>query len=483
MSITKYLSTYSESEAGLALQLINARYPSNSLYQRFDYSLCLPCFDEHTRDAQRFIDFIDTQTNTLLVLVLNEPSHTQQLSANNIALRQHLLNIDDNCQQLQNLTLIKSKNDSAILLVERTHDTQCIPSKQGVGLARKIAADIVTLFIHNNLVRHPWIHCCDADSSLPFDYFIAINRQHNDTHCSAITYPFLHQHTEPQSEPKQQRLVNQQDIDLATQLYDWRLRQYVQGLHHAGSAYAFYALGSILAIHYRYYAIARGFPKRAGGEDFYLLNKLRKLGRIEIAASTPLLIRPRVSHRAPFGTGEAVTKLINSQHATDVALFYNPIIFSLLKIALRWLDNAYPQQEFLQRSLHKASKEKAIAMLSKSLADEITKEWLDEQTKENATQNPILSEQAAANNIAISFLSVGIEQFFAHSNKQCQHVDNYRQHAMQWFDGFKTLKWVHASEKQGLQKLSAKALNRDFGIYVVSETRPDSTAIKQSSPS
>ena len=73
-------------------------------------------------------------------------------------------------------------------------------------------------------------------------------------------------------------MYEDQFCNTATALYELRLHHYVLGLEYAGSPYAYHTLGSCLAVKADAYAQVRGFPKRAGAEDFYLLNKLAKLG-------------------------------------------------------------------------------------------------------------------------------------------------------------------------------------------------------------
>ncbi len=69
-------------------------------------------------------------------------------------------------------------------------------------------------------------------------------------------------------------------VFLATQLYELSLRYYVAGMKFARSPYAFHTIGSSMAVSPVHYARVRGFPKREAGEDFYLLNKLAKLGSV-----------------------------------------------------------------------------------------------------------------------------------------------------------------------------------------------------------
>ncbi|MCB0405966.1 MAG: hypothetical protein KDD51_14385, partial [Bdellovibrionales bacterium] len=80
-----------------------------------------------------------------------------------------------------------------------------------------------------------------------------------------------------------------------------------------------------------------GFPKREAAEDFYLLNKLAKVGRIESLKSPLLNIRPRPSDRVPFGTGQATGKLSAALQRGEAYRVYDPRVFDCLG---QWIQAA-----------------------------------------------------------------------------------------------------------------------------------------------
>ena len=140
------------------------------------------------------------------------------------------------------------------------------PADLGVGLARKTGCDLALQWMHEGAISGAvdlQYRCrCDAAARL-LQQLEGITRE-----AVAAVFPFLHV---PGTAPA---------IDRATTLYELRLHQYVLGLEYAASPYAHHTLGSCLAVKADAYAQVRGFPKRAGAEDFYLLNKLAKLGAI-----------------------------------------------------------------------------------------------------------------------------------------------------------------------------------------------------------
>ena len=122
--------------------------------------------------------------------------------------------------------------------------------------------------------------------------------------------------------------------------YELHLRYYVDRLRHAGSPYAFHTIGSTIAIHAEVYARVRGVPRRSAGEDFYLLNKAAKVAPVFAATRPEIVIRARLSDRVPFGTGPALRAM------GDVSSFasYACESFDLLREAIGFIDQGASMQ-------------------------------------------------------------------------------------------------------------------------------------------
>ena len=88
---------------------------------------------------------------------------------------------------------------------------------------------------------------------------------------SAVSLPFTHRATEDPA------------LSHATLIYELTMHHYVLHLQAIGSPYAFHTLGSSCVIHSHAYAAVRGMPLRNAAEDFYLLNKLAKVGPVHCA--------------------------------------------------------------------------------------------------------------------------------------------------------------------------------------------------------
>jgi hypothetical protein len=208
-------------------------------------------------------------------------------------------------------TVLPGKLD--VLLLDRASLGARVPRKEGVGLARKIGADVALALHAQGRVASRFIFSTDADATLPRTHFDLGDVEHRSDVAAAV-FSFWH---EASADP---------DVTRATALYELSLRYYVAGLAWAGSPYAFHTLGSALAVTTEAYAAVRGFPKRDAAEDFYLLNKVAKIGAIAKCSSERIGIESRLSARTPFGTGASVARAIPAERS-----FYAPDAFAVLR--------------------------------------------------------------------------------------------------------------------------------------------------------
>jgi hypothetical protein len=388
----KYLQHYAEPEASALLQA--------DLTQCWRNVLVIPAY----RESPELLKDLPDAPDTLLILVLNRPDSDPDTRCND-ALRDHLMALP----RVKSLVgagamLLAMADGRHLLLMERPEP---LPQNEAVGLARKIGCDAALALGVAGYIGSRWIHCSDADAKLPEEYFRAAEQIRS---ASALSYPY--HHTRP-ADPREQ---------VAIDLYEQYLRQYVDGLRDAGSPYAFHTLGSCLAVDATAYARVRGFPRRAGGEDFYLLNKLAKQGPVAIPDCAAIRLSARLSQRAPFGTGPALVKLLKEEHPQQCAMFYDPRCFEGLAALLACMaEHGRPGLEMddLQRLLA-----------------------------------PMPQVRAAAEDL-------GIAKFLTHASSQCSSREAFERQFQQWFDGFRTLKFIHALcaswERISLQELERQA--------------------------
>jgi hypothetical protein len=193
-------------------------------------------------------------------------------------------------------------------------------------------------------------------------------------------FPYLHIADDPQ-------------LQTRAELYELHLRYYVNRLAHAGSPYAFHTLGSTMAVHAQAYAKVRGYPRRNAGEDFYVLNKLAKVDTIHCLNAPQITIHARASDRVPFGTGPALARI--SDDAENYCS-YAATSFELLKDTLQ-----------------------AIAATIEGGA------W-----PRPAEADPVLHE-------------FGFFHMLENARRQQRSPATLRKALHQWFDGFRTLRFIH----------------------------------------
>lgn len=321
-TIEKYLQKYAEPEV---------RHFDALNLDVFNNCLVIPAYQEEYTSLKKV--WLQLDKNVLIILIVNSPKAGDEKTHDLIK----DIQIDSHTRRAnQNLFFLVNTEGRSILLVDRC--SMPIPPKQGVGLARKIGADIALSLIVNKKIESPWIFCTDADVSLPSSYFDVVTNV--DDACSAFIYPFQHQTTQAHQH--------------ACQLYESSLLYYVVGLKFASSAYAYTTIGSTIAISAYAYAAVRGFPCRSAGEDFYLLNKLAKVGNIQQISAPIIVISGRLSERVPFGTGVGIKRILDKPDSEVELLFYNPLVFLALKALLEKLrtcqESAKLKEYFAQDS-------------------------------------------------------------------------------------------------------------------------------------
>lgn len=375
MAVDKYLSRYAEPE-------LEALPTFSRIYQNV---LVIPARDEAVELLAQ-LERLDG--NFLCILVINSEAGNEQEQQ----LANYLIS-----QNQSGHSLYPIAKNSDLLLIDRYTPGFGIPKDEGVGLARKIGCDIACKLINEGRITSNWIHTSDADAQWPAEYFAAAKDQQG----AALLYPFEHATGEHAQ---------------AMLLYEFSLNYYVAGLSMAGSPYAYHTVGSTLAIDYRHYAQVRGFPKKSGGEDFYILNKLRKTGEIKTLHGQPLILADRLSHRVPFGTGPALQKLVQLDNPVKEFTLYNPESFELLK---QWLG-------CIPKLFELGSVEAASTCLKQSLC----------------STNLAMLEQ------------LGFDTCLQHAFKQGRTSSSFQRHIHDWFDAFRTLKAIHFYRDNGYPNMA-----------------------------
>lgn len=405
VALTRYLQRYAE--PGLPCY--------NFATSCWRHVLVIPAYRESPELLQTLAQLPVERGRTLVILVLNRPDSDPDIHAN--APIRTALTSDEFVWVKRGAVSVQIMNKHCDLYV---HDLESLsgptPQALGVGLARKAGFDLALQWITSGGIDSQWVCTTDADATLPTDYFEQLQSAAPDA--VAAVFGFHHLPTADR------------DCDSATALYELRLRHYVLGLDYAGSPYAYHTLGSCLAIRASAYTHVRGFPKRAAAEDFYVLNKLAKLGPVARLKGSPIELQSRYSSRVPVGTGPAVTAIAAANDPSEVALFYHPNCYEALKVLLASLPE-----------------------LAQSPQQEITPLLIDHGL-----------QQTIAEQSTWALHSLGIEKTLTHCQRQANTGAQFERQFHQWFDAFRSLKFIHALRdiawpQQTLRHLDTLQLN------------------------
>jgi hypothetical protein len=327
LALRKYLERYAEPEAVWARQL----------HTQYAATLVVPL----QREDESFLDNLAPALGgaggrVLVIVVVNATdvaapatheanARLLRVLADRLVPRQELPTLDLSPAS----ALLGRQGTFDVLVIDRASPGKRLPVGQGVGLARRIGMDLALQLHQLGGASSPWLATTDADAQPPAGYFPSISAvaplTADGVRRVALTLPFWH------------TPAGDVAIDRATADYELSLRYYTLGLAAAGSAYAYESMGSSIAVLAEAYAEVRGFPRRNAGEDFYLLDKLAKVGALHRPPCEAIRLRSRTSDRVPFGTGRKVGEIVGNGGALST---YHPRVFELLRVTLSALRHA-----------------------------------------------------------------------------------------------------------------------------------------------
>ena len=398
-TVTKYLDRYAEPEAAIKL-------PG----RHYEHSLVIPAFHENQESVRKVWRRIEPGTSFLVILVVNsnvEEDPSARMLIDGLTLNRQTSQLTN---QIQLVEKIGGAEGPDLLLIDRYSRGYSIDKKQGVGLARKIGMDIAASLIKQKVVSGNWLFTTDADAELPENYF---NLETGDAD-AAFIYPFKH--------------VAPPGLKSPMQLYEISMLYYLAGLLWANSPYAYPTIGSTISCSLGRYAAVRGFPKRNTGEDFYLLNKLRKIGEVRLGDGDPIIISGRISNRVPIGTGQAIRAIHELGSPIAEFMLEDPRCFSQLKHFLDWLN--------------------AISVT---------------QPKQLFTGDPDTDEYVG---------HIGLMPHYERKRLQSPTPGVMRKHLHDWFDGLKTRQFIHYFRDQHFGRVTVAELeNTPFMSNITDEAR------------
>ncbi|MCB0730765.1 MAG: hypothetical protein KDC88_07005 [Ignavibacteriae bacterium] len=191
----------------------------------------------------------------------------------------------------------------------------------GVGSARKLGMDLALNYFNYSSNQKKLLISLDADCLVKEDYLEEITYKFNSENLHATVVSF--EHILPENLDQKKAIIN----------YEIFLRHYILGLKYAKSHYDYISVGSTIICNAESYVKVGGMNKKKGGEDFYFLEKLAKLGKISKITNTKVYPSSRISDRVPFGTGPRIKRFLeNKQNEYET---YSNEIFDILK---KWLE-------------------------------------------------------------------------------------------------------------------------------------------------
>lgn len=290
-AVSQYLERHAEPETELAQQLPGV----------WDHVVVVPAYDEDPDFADGLFSNSAAAGGLAIVVVNATDDAPEAAHRTNAELLEALAGRD------------------SVVVIDRASAGRRLPRGQGVGLARKIGCDLALAAHVAGAIESPWIHWTDCDVTLPPDYLSMVGGAPDG--CAAAVFRFRHDTPDTV-------------VGRALREYEASLRYYVLGLASAGSPYAFQMIGSSMAVRADAYAKVRGVPPRQAAEDFYMLNKLAKVGTVWRAPGEPIRIAARRSVRVPFGTGAATNKIADAMDAGEIYRTYDPRSFACVAEAI-----------------------------------------------------------------------------------------------------------------------------------------------------
>lgn len=275
----------------------------------YDRAIFIPASDERALLPGAIKSLSQLPYRSLLVIVLNNRDDAEDsVKSSNLATHNWLLSYPHEKVDARRTDIAYPNLD--IRLLDYHTRQHCLGVKQGVGMARHIGASECLKLWDSGALNYPIIWSTDADARFGPDYLDAFKET-----AGVYTLPYFHT-----------------KASAALILYELSLRYYTLGLDFCRSPYGYPTIGSSIAFHAESYRTTKGFPDRLAGEDFYWLNKARKVATFSYPHKNAIELIDRPSDRVPFGTGKGMASI--SAQKLNLTL-YDPTIFKVLKI---WID-------------------------------------------------------------------------------------------------------------------------------------------------
>ena len=249
--------------------------------------------------------------NCLTVIVIN----------NSIEDSQDIL--EDNKKSIEYIE--KTKFNFDICYVNASNKDNALPKKNaGVGLARKIGADLILQYANESSL----LCYTDADSVLSNIYLKKITQYYNKNNCGAAMLSFKHQKNIDSS------------IEKSIREYEIFLLKTAEDLKNTGSPYGYVSLGSCMTCTASGYIAVGGMNRLQATEDFYFLQELTKHFELMHTIKDQLVYpSSRISSRVYLGTGYRMGKVKEGLNISS--LYFSEESFENLYKFLLIIEKSY----------------------------------------------------------------------------------------------------------------------------------------------
>lgn len=245
----------------------------------------LPVLNEPGHTARVIHELLNQEYPAFEIIVcVNQPSEWWYMSEKREACENNQATID----------YIKKLNNPIITCIDKSSPGKgWVGSKHGVGWARKVAMDVASEKASDDDI----ILSVDADTSYYPEYFKSVvDSFKNNKSAVGFSAPYYHP------------LTGDELTDRCILRYEIYMRNYGLNMLLIENPYRFSAIGSGMACTGKIYRKVRGITPKMSGEDFYFIQKLRKLGPVIIDNDEIIYPASRFSNRVYFGTGPAMIK-------------------------------------------------------------------------------------------------------------------------------------------------------------------------------
>lgn len=275
--------------------------------------IAIPAMDELDFLPHLIADIQNQETSFLykIYICVNQPDVWWNCTDDNAENAEKRKICENNAETLKYLHQL---DNGQIQIIDRSSlGKGWVGDKYGVGWARKVLFDSIMQIADDEDV----IISLDADTSINPLYFESVGNNFLNHKISVLSLPYYH------------NLTMDENANRAILRYEIYMRCYLINMFRIDSPYAFTAIGSAIALKVNSLRKIGGITPAKSGEDFYLLQKMRKMTTIANYNTEPVYPAARFSTRVFFGTGPAMIK--GNTGNWDSFPFYHYSLFDEIK--------------------------------------------------------------------------------------------------------------------------------------------------------